>query len=80
MLTITFVNHNGTNASTINTLVDLSNELAAFADTDANCLGCRYGQKIVSGSLSLSQGEYPTQLTLSDSTGQFQVIEAMFQH
>lgn len=78
-LTISFYNQNGTVAASNSISVDVSKEVAKYADTDADC-SCKYSQTIVSGSILLSQGGYATVLNISDATGQFLVVESLFQH
>ena len=60
--------------------MDISQELTAFTLTDAGCLNCAYGEKVVSGVLVFSAGQYPTNLTFTDSAGLMQVVEALFEH
>jgi hypothetical protein len=73
-LTISFLDQNSTAAASNSFTVDVSKEVAAFSDTDSDCLGCKYSQTIVSGSIILSQGGYDTVVNITDASGQFQVI------
>ena len=57
-----------------------TSELTAFSATDSSCLNCPYAQLTITGSFTYSAGQYPTNLTIADSAGLIQVIEAVFVH
>ena len=78
LLTISLASSNGSSLESVTQSIDISQEIGAFSQTDANCLGCIFGQKIISGSFSYSGGQYSTNLTVTDSKGQIQIVEAMY--
>jgi hypothetical protein len=58
--------------------IDISQEIGVFSQIDTNCLGCIFGQKIVSGSFSFSGGQYNTSFSIIDFKGEIQIVEAMY--
>ena len=72
-VTANLVASNGSVFSTVTVAVDISQELATFGLTDSGCLNCQYGEKKFSGTITYSAGQYPTNLTFTDSAGMMQI-------
>lgn len=79
-VTANLVASNGSILASTVVAVDISQELATFGSIDSGCLNCIYGEKIISGSIAYSAGQYPTNLTFSDSVGILQVVESLLEH
>jgi hypothetical protein len=79
-LTVSLVDGSSTVLTSQTSAVDTSQEIAAFSQADPTCLNCVYGEKVVSGSLTYSAGQYPTNLTLSDTAGMIQLTEILVEH
>jgi hypothetical protein len=79
-ITASLTSQNGSVLATTNIAVDITQELSTYSQTDVQCLGCIYGEKVFSGTVTYSAGQYPTNFTFKDSAGQMQVVEALFDH
>lgn len=78
LLNIAFYSSNGSINYNSSLAVDLSLEINNFNDIDANCLSCKYSQKIINNNAILSSGGQPTSIVITDTSGLFYITSAIF--